>query len=509
MLSPSDIFVLEENAEELGVSRRLLMENAGKAVCDYVIKILRERLKKRVEESTVVVVSGVGNNGGDGFVAARHLSGYGVKTKVFLVGKKNEIRTEEARSNWRILENMEFSVDLVEIRDSKELERIADDVSKADVVVDAILGTGVRGKLREPIKTAVKIVNEHSRLIVSVDVPTGLDAETGEILGDCVKADYTVTFHRMKKGISKNSSVCGEVSVAPIGIPKDAEFIVGKGDVKIAFPKRRAESHKGDYGRVLILGGSRDYSGAPAFSALAALKTGVDLVFIVAPESVCPVIRGYSPSLIVRGYPGDYLNEGAETLIFNTMEKIDAVLIGPGLSKEEETLSFLREKMIPYLREREFPTVIDADAISIFKDEVGWEKMIITPHGGEFKYLYGSRIEEGMNLKEKVEIVRQVSKKLRATIVLKGHYDIISNGMKSKVNRTGNPGMTVGGTGDSLAGIATALLAMGRDSFISACVAAYINGKAGDIAASKLGFHLTTEDVISEIPKAIEDTLSS
>ncbi|MCD6381012.1 MAG: NAD(P)H-hydrate dehydratase [Candidatus Odinarchaeota archaeon] len=508
-MSPSDIFVLEENAEELGVSRRILMENAGKAVCDYVIKILRERLRKKIEESTVVVMSGVGNNGGDGFVAARYLSGYGVKTKVFLVGKRSEIRTEEARSNWRILENMEFSVDLVEIRDSKELERITNDISKADVVVDAILGTGVRGKLREPIKTAVKIVNEYSSLIISVDVPTGLDAETGEILGDCVKADYTVTFHRMKKGISKNSSVCGEVFVAPIGIPKDAEFIVGKGDVKMAFPKRRAESHKGDYGRILILGGSRDYSGAPAFSALAALKTGVDLVFIVAPESVCPIIKSYSPSLIVRGYPGDYLNEAAKTLIFNMMKKIDAVLIGPGLSKEEETLSFLREKVIPHLRKRKFPTVVDADAISIFKDNAGWENMIITPHGGEFKHLYGSRIKEGMNLKERVEIVRQVSKKLGATIVLKGHYDIISNGVKSKVNRTGNPGMTVGGTGDSLAGIATALLAMGRDSFTSACVAAYINGKAGDIAASKLGFHLTTEDVISDIPKAIEDTLSS
>jgi len=509
LLSPLDIFVLEENAEELGVSRRLLMENAGKAVCDYVLKIIREKVKKRVEDCTVVVVSGVGNNGGDGFVAARHLSGYGVKTKVILVGKGSEIRTEEARSNWRILKNMEFSVDLIEVKDSKEFEGIVKDVSKADIVVDAILGTGAKGKLREPIKTAVNIINKYSRLIVSVDLPTGLNAETGEVLGDCVKADYTLTFHDVKSGIAKNMSVCGEVFVASIGIPKDAEFIVGKGDVKIAFPKRRAESHKGDYGRVLILGGSREYSGAPAFSALAALKTGVDLVFIVAPESVCSVIRSYSPSFIVRGYPGEYLNERAETLISTMLEKVDAILIGPGLSKEEETISFLRERVIPSLREKKFPTVVDADAISIFKDNVGWENMIITPHGGEFKYLYGSRIEEGVSLKEKVEIVRQVSKKLGATIVLKGHYDIISNGMRSKVNRTGNPGMTVGGTGDSLAGIATALLAMGRDSFTSACVAAYINGKAGDIAASKLGFHLTTEDVISEIPKAIEDTLSS
>jgi len=487
---------LELNSEYFGVSRLQLMENAGRAVAEEI------QARFEPEKTEVAVFCGLGGNGGDGFVAARHLACQGFKVTVILAGKSEDINDEEARKNWRALQSLKETIRLHEAYDSSLIPDV-----KADVIVDALLGIGLKGAPRPPISQMIKKINESNAFCVAVDVSTGVDADTGEILGDAVKAYLTVTFHKPKPGLEKAREHTGELVVKEIGLPEEFESYAGPGDVKLAVKERPGEAHKGDFGRLLIIGGSETFSGAPAFVALAALWVGVDLVYIAAPHRTAYTISSMSPDLITIKMEGDCLSTRNIPVIRRYLEISSAVVMGPGLGLHKDTQDAVNE-IIRAVEQRKTPLLLDADGLKAFaksKPKVNIP-LVLTPHAGEYQLLTGH--EPPKDVIQRAEDVRKAAKKLNAVVLLKGPVDVISDGTRVKLNFTGNPGMTVGGTGDVLSGIVGALLAWGTDPFEAAVAGAFINGAAGDFVREEKGYHILSTDLLEWIPKVMDDPMS-
>jgi NAD(P)H-hydrate epimerase len=486
---------LELNAEYFGVSRLLLMENAGHEVALEV----SSRFKPG---RCVVVFCGLGGNGGDGFVAARHLSCMGFKVKVFLAGKSKDILDKAALENWRALRFLADTIPVEEVYDSALVPK-----TRADVVIDALLGTGATGTLRPPVLQLVGRINEMDAFRVAVDVPTGIDADTGTVSGEAVKADLTVTFHRPKKGLGKAKKYVGELAVKSIGLPEEFEKFAGPGDVLLVAKPRPPESHKGDFGRLLVVGGSETFSGAPTLVAQAALRTGVDLAYVAAPEKTAYAISSLSPDIITIKLEGKHLNPSNLETLKPYVEASDAVVVGPGLGLHPETGEAVKE-IVETVEKSRRPLLLDADglkAFSRFKRRLD-VPLMLTPHAGEYAILTGKKPPEP--LPEKVLKVQRTAAALNATVLLKGPVDVVSDAKRVKLNFTGNPGMTVGGTGDVLSGVAGAFLAQKADCFEAAVAAAFVNGAAGDFAFEELGPHMVATDLIGHLPRVLNDPMS-
>ncbi|MEM7821382.1 MAG: NAD(P)H-hydrate dehydratase [Candidatus Aenigmatarchaeota archaeon] len=277
---------------------------------------------------------------------------------------------------------------------------------------------------------------------------------------------------------------------------------VNESVLKKIYRKRDAWSHKYCFGHLLVIGGSKHYSGSPVFNALAALRAGVDLVTILAPERAANIIASFLPDLIAYPLKGEFLNKKHLPELIEFTKNKSAVVIGGGLCRKEEVF----DAVLEYLKNLDLPCVIDADAIhaiSLKKEVIKNKNFVLTPHSFEMYVLSGVKVSK--NLKERAEVVRETAKKLKTTILLKGHVDVISDGTKVALNRTGSPVMTKGGMGDTLAGILGAYLARNVDVFTAACAAAYINGKSGEIAAKKYSEGIITSDLIEEIPNVIKN----
>ncbi|MCS7097710.1 MAG: NAD(P)H-hydrate dehydratase [Candidatus Methanomethyliaceae archaeon] len=503
-MDPEDIKVIDENAEFFGISRIQLMENAGKSVAEALLK------RVNVKNKNILILAYIGNKGGDGFVTARHLLYHGANVVIILLSRPELISSEEAKRNFSILEKLSsisihFALHPSDVISLKEL------FQSADVIIDAMLGTGARGEPREPIKTAIEMANQFKAFKVAIDVPSGVDAKSGFIYKTAFKADLTITHHKPKTGLLNDAAkpFIGELEVANIGIPPDVELYVGPGDLKIAIKKRDIFSHKGDNGRLLIIGGSYKYSGAPALAAMAALKTGIDLAIIAAPSSIANGIRAYSPDLIVRPLPSkDFLDLESLDIIKEESKRVDAIVIGMGLGIEESTISAAIE-IIKYLNDIEKPMVIDADALKALgriRDELKFKKSVLTPHAGEFYALTGERLpdESIFGWRRRLDIVMKWAIKLNATILLKSRYDIITDGNKFKIKVIGNPGMTIGGTGDVLAGMVGALLSRGIEPFKAATASSFLNSYIGDILEAEMGHHYTAKDIVDKIPSVMK-----
>ena len=471
------------------------MENAGRSVADQIGG-------RFGAESSVVVYSGPGRNGGDGMVVARHLACRGFKVMLRLVGTSRTITDSIVHQNWLALKSMTASAKVEECVDSSLLSK-----TDSDVLVDAILGTGVKGKLRQPILRAVQVINESRGYKVAVDVPTGIDSDTGDVLGDAVRANLTITFHATKPGLRNASDFCGEVSVVDIGIPPEASTYAGPGDVQAVSIRRPALSHKGQYGRLLVIGGSETFVGAPALVALAAYRTGTDLVFVAAPEKTANAISSMSPSLISVKLPGNSLTLTHLPLLREHIEKATAITIGPGLGRSTKTLSTIR-RILNHVGQLKKPLLVDADAfeaIGVIRKRIFHDSTVLTPHAGEFKEIAGKA--PSAELRTRSNEVKALAEETGGVILLKGNIDVISNGERVKLNRTGNPGMTVGGTGDVLSGIISGLLAQGVGAFRAAVAGAFISGAAGDLAEEELGYHLTPTDLLEHIPRVMNDPM--
>jgi len=486
---------IDRNCECLGLLPVQLMENAG--------AIIAQHIRERLESGRVLFLAGRGNNGGDAFVAARHLAGSsGYTVKVMLLGKARDIRTKEALHNFSL---MKFSrVDVLEITDSSQLETSASEsFREADLLVDAVFGTGIRGKLREPESKVIDFINREGKAgktVISVDIPSGLDPDGGDF-EKAVHAGLTVTFHHMKTGLlsEKAKEYTGMIKVADIGICVDAEQYVGPGDLMM-LRRRESGEHKGDSGKILVIGGG-PYSGAPALASLSALKAGADLVTVAVPEPVAEIVASYSPNLIVRKLSSNVLCPEDLSILMDSINSHDVVVMGMGLGRAAETLEAVR-KILPFCRK----AVLDADALSalsgaIFESLAGNCELIVTPHAGEFARL--RNIETPENLESRIKAVREFSEEKGVVTLLKGKIDIISDGKQTLLNRTGNPGMTVGGTGDVLAGLTGSLFSR-NPAFLAAACAAHINGAAGDLAFEKAGNGLLATDVLEKIPEIIK-----
>lgn len=485
----NDTMILDANAEALGIPRQSLMENAGRCLAYKIIHLMKP--------CDVVIFAGTGGNGGDGFVAARYLLNRGFKVDVLLLGHPSRMKSKETKKNWELLQKINNFSEFLKIsivRDSTELQ-----ITKADIIIDALLGTGTEGKLREPISTAIDVINKSKSIKIAVDIPSGLDALTGKVFDKAVQADYTVSFHQEKSGFKyAKKEYIGEIHVCDIGIPAGSELFTGPGDL-LRLKNREKTSHKGQNGRVLIIGGSKDYSGAPAIAAISALKSGADLAVVTCPSVVSSAIRSYSPDLIVKSLKDDFITLDDVDTILKLSDSFDALVIGCGVGREDETALSLND----LLQKIKKPMVIDADALKLLDLDLIKKSnngMVLTPHAKEFRSLFGIKIPESNQ--EKISIIKEASKRIDATVLLKGALDIIAFNEEIKLNNTGNPGMTVGGTGDCLAGLIGGLIAQGHDCFEAAILGAYINGKAGDIAAREFGYNFTATDLIKYIPEA-------
>ncbi len=480
---------IEENAETLGFSRLCMMENAGSATARFISS------KMDVRGKTFLFLCGIGNNGGDGFVAARHLRNMGARVVVVLVGRPHEIRSEEARVNWLLLLQMD-DVEKFFVADSSETRVVKELLSKCDFVVDAMLGTGIKGFLKEPFASIVREVNSSGKTVFAVDVPTGLGPGSVEKTL-AVKASYTLTFHKAKDFL-EGSPFSGQVEVADIGIPLEAELYTGPGDVKRVVKTRRRDSHKRDYGYVLVVGGSETFSGAPALAALSALRVGAGLAMVVTPKPVAASVRAMSPDLVVYATPGEHLDAEAIPLLSKLMDKADSMVLGPGLGLHEDTVEAVR-MIVSEARNRLLPVVVDADGFKAFKAFPDLLKGVVaTPHRGEFKHVFEAEL--GARWFENASRLVELSSKHGFTLLLKGFETVITDGSNIKVNKHATPGLAVGGTGDVLSGIITTFLAWGNSGFTSAAAAAYVHGEAGLKAVEEKGFHITASDLVEKIP---------
>ena len=475
MISADRMAAVDANAAALGIPRKQLMESSGNAVA----RAVREQIDPG---SRVVLVCGRGNNGGDAFVAARFLKEYTAET--VLVGHPERISTEIARENWDALQAADLPT--TTLTDTSQLDERS--LETADCIVDAMLGTGVTGALREPEATVARAINATDTPVVSVDVPSGVDADTGDAEGVAVDADHVVTFHDTKPGLDALDT---PITVADIGIPAAAERFVGPGD--LLGRGRDPASHKGDHGELLVVGGG-PYTGAPALAGQAALRAGADLVHIACPESVAAQVQGYSENLIVHPLDGERLTLDAVVPILDLAAEMDAVICGPGLGSHDETLTAVES----FLASFSGRAVVDADALAVVPGVETDATLLCTPHQGELVGMGGKTHDDW---ERRVELVADYAAEIGHTLLVKGAYDIATDGDETRINRTGNPGMTVGGTGDVLAGIVGALVTT-VEPRAAAAAGAYINGLAGDLAFDEAGDGLVATDLIEWLPEA-------
>lgn len=457
MITPLDSRVSDANAAALGIPVRELMGNAGRTVADL--------LGSRFPGSRVLFVCGSGNNGGDGFAAAMLMDPS--LTRVALLCEPSRIRTEESRYHYSLL-----TCDIVPY-DGSLLEG-------CDVVVDCALGTGVSGTVREPYSTFISDVNRSRRTVVSVDVPSGLGTDVS------VSPDITITFMDVKTGMDAGN--CGDIVVADIGIPPEALLETGPGDM-LRYPLPRGGSHKGQNGRLMVIAGG-PYYGAPAMCSYAALRVGADIVRLFSPESVHSEVASVTPVLMVTDLPGDRLTPESVGMLLRESASYDAVLIGPGLGAAPETAEAVRT----FVSSCGIPIVIDADAIGAVSGVTFRTDTVLTPHHGEFARLGGGDPSA-------------MAGRMGATILLKGEADVITDGGRTRTNRTGTPAMTGAGTGDVLAGCVAGLLSKGMSGFDAACLGAYICGRAGEIAFGERSYGLIATDVAERITDVLREGL--
>lgn len=491
---------------DIGIPGPVLMENAAAAVMTEM-----EAFFQGLARARVAIICGKGNNGGDGFALARRLRIRGVPVRVALLAPFNSI-ANEAKVHLSILRKMD-----VEIAQHASNQTLGDMISWSDIIVDALLGVGLSSPLKGAYAKAIDMINSSGRSVVAVDVPTGIDADTGQVLGTAVRADLTVTMALLKRGLVlyPGAGHAGAVRVADIGIPAEVVdrekinlHLLGRGYTCGILKRRDPASHKGNFGHVLVVAGSTGKVGAAVMTARGALRTGAGLVSVAAPNSLVPIIQQqvFEAMCIPAAESIDgTIGIGAETELLKAAEKMSACVIGPGLSTHPETVETVRS-VIPRLS---IPAVIDADGLNALAGSLDFLKkakahVVMTPHPGEMGRLLG--ISTGEVQKDRIAVASEFARKYRVTLVLKGAGTVVAapDG-RVFINSTGNPGMATGGTGDVLSGMIGSLLAQGHPAAEASCTAVYLHGLAGDLALKEKGeAGLIAGDLIEKIPEAIK-----
>ncbi|MEM3201506.1 MAG: NAD(P)H-hydrate dehydratase [Candidatus Micrarchaeaceae archaeon] len=487
-LDADEMRAVEINAESLGIRDIQMMEAAGIAVASFI--------KNRFPKSkNVLFLCGSGNNGGDGFVAARHL--HDLNVTVALPFKKEQIKQGPAVLNFNALVDM-LSVKIIE---NAEADDVAAHLKDCDVIVDALFGTGFSGNMPERIRRMIERANKSHAAKIAVDVPSGFSG--AENANSTFSADYTITFHKPKKGLS-NFRNAGKVIVADIGIPIEAELITGPGDLFVASPIRKKFSDKNANGRLIMVGGSEVYIGAVVAASLAALRTGAGYVITYVPKHQTEAARKLSTNAIIKPMAGTHFSERDLPALQQELRRANALVIGMGLGRESESTSAAK-KIIEYANSLGKPCVVDADAIPVLKDAKlkNPEIVVATPHDREFLMLTGVELpkENATNTYDRAEYALNASKNLGICILLKGHNSLIATPKRLKINMARSSVLAKMGTGDVLAGIIGAYEAMGASAFESAAAGAYLHMKAGEVLAMEKGYHILASDIIEQIPR--------
>ncbi|HXQ25898.1 MAG TPA: NAD(P)H-hydrate dehydratase [Candidatus Acidoferrales bacterium] len=506
------------STERHGVPSLDLMENAGKNVAEFVESRFPDFARRHI-----VVICGKGNNGGDGFVVARHLLEMGAKPSVYLIGDPAEVKGDAA-TNLKRWETASGKIHV--IREPGEWQAAKVALSYADVVVDALLGTGVRGPAEGLLGEVIGDVNRVERpvrsAVIAVDIPSGLPADSGGVKGAVIQADYTVTFTAPKPGMvsGEGASRCGQIVVRAIGSPPELIEEIGKGtlrwldarEVSIFAMPRESEGHKGDYGHALIVAGSVGKSGAAVLASWAALRAGAGLVTVATPAPVLPIVAAHTPEVMTEPLPatetGSISFRGLDKAAFETLLKGKRVLaMGPGLSTHNDTQRFVRDVVGKHL----VPIILDADGLNAFAGRArdlkhATDVMCLTPHPGEMARLLECTAKEVQA--RRVELARKAAAEWNAIVILKGHGTVIASpDGNAFVNSTGNPGMATGGTGDVLTGMLAGVTAQFGVTpwWRILAFGVYLHGLAGDIAyAESGGAPLMASDLIHAIPRAYQ-----
>lgn len=491
---------LEDNAFATGITISDMMEVAGKVVAEEV-----EKFAKSVSSKNVVVFAGYGNNGGDGVVAIRYLLQKNYECSLVLFGDKNKFDSLASQEKFKKLDEILPQKKITYVKKLDQVEKVFDNLEKDVIIVDALLGIGITGIPREPFKSVINYLNsKYKGNLIALDIPSGYNPETENELY-IRNANKIVCLGRNK--IQEGDFPKAEVIVREIGIPIDSERYVGIGDLKWFFPKRPDDSHKRQNGVVTVIAGSKDYIGAPALAGMGAFRTGIDLVFILTPTDIRNTVASFKPDFItIPAHEGEIESSDIIRMYKLARLKGSTFIIGPGMMETETT----KETLLELLRDKEKRNIIiDASALSMMDEEhlflLKYHNTVITPHRGEFAKIFKRKLTG--NIEEDCSIISEVAAKWQTTILLKGQLDIISDGNGTKINKTGHSGMTVGGTGDILTGIVAALLSVNNEPFISACLAAYISGKAGELASEKYGVGLMASDIPENIWKVIDSAL--
>jgi ADP-dependent NAD(P)H-hydrate dehydratase / NAD(P)H-hydrate epimerase len=499
--------------EEIGLPAVVLMENAGSAVT--------EAIRKRYPTARrPAILCGRGSNGGDGFVVARKLRD--LHPEVYLMGIRDDVR-DDARLHLEVFEKCGGKV--FEVADAQAWERARERLRRADLVVDALLGTGLKAEPSGLVADAIKEITRLRELgvpAVALDLPSGVPSDTGDLPWPVVPASLTVALGAAKYGhvLPPSCDWVGDLVIADIGIPRESLdkqepslFLLEAADVLRAYDERAPGSHKGTYGHLLVVAGSLGKTGAAVLAATAALRGGVGLVTVATPAPALGMVAAGRPELMTEPIPvnaaGNVAREGCDRVLSIAATK-DAVVIGPGLGQDAGIREFVRE----FVRRCPVPLLVDADGLNALAPPAGGRirgaldalelgrPTVLTPHPGEMARLAGLRPDEVQ--KRRLETARSLARETGALVVLKGHRTLIVDPKgRAAVNPTGNPGMATGGTGDVLAGLAGALLAR-HEPWEAASAAVYLHGQAGDVAAARRGQpSLLAGDVLDAIPDAL------
>ncbi len=494
--------------QTVGIPEKLLMERAGLAIADKAAEMMEDCCC-----SSVLVVCGTGNNGGDGLVAARELinRGYDVETVIF--GTKEKLKAEPL-FNCHILLQMGHSIHFV--NDPQDLAKLDRLLEKADLIIDALFGFGLDRPVAGLEKDGIHKINQSGCLVLAVDLPSGIHADTGVPLGAAIKADVTLTFGMAKRGLYSDIAAdhTGIIEVADIGFPQklldevktDVELLQPE-TLRELLPVRPQSSHKGSYGKLAVVAGSEGMAGAAILTTQGALRGGAGWVKAFLPQSIAGLFHEAVPEALSLGY-SDPLTASEIKTISEALGSMDGLALGPGLG-QSETSKLLVAAFLDQIKK---PMVIDGDGLNLLAQNpvrfIEYHQVVLTPHVKEAERLLGepARIQE-----DRFRHGLELAKKYNATVLLKGRYTLISTpDGKQWVNPTGNPGMATAGSGDVLTGLIGAFLVQGLNGPEAARLGAYLHGLAGDLAGKKYGeLPLKAGDLVEFVPAALHNLLNS
>lgn len=528
VLSPEEMRKVDKKAVEAGFPELILMEIAGRGVAEKA-RLILERSGNEHEhphehdhkhqnnhdnyKDKVLIIAGKGNNGGDGLVAARYLDIWGFRVKVLLLAAEEELKASSLE-NCNLCTLRGIDIEYLEGIDEGKLKEIENLIRDADLLIDAMLGTGIKGSVKQPYSILIDLINQAANSVLAVDIPSGIDGGNAKILGKAIRADFTITMAYPKLGLLAfpGRNYCGEIEIVDLGIPVEyaleqnpTHFVLDNDEALYLLPERAKNSHKGSFGKVGVIGGSPGMSGAPFLTGFAALNVGAGLVRVAVPEEIQSIVAGYSPELMTIGLKSseDFLEREDLDKIDKLMDNSTVMAVGPGLGVSDASSQIL-EKLL-----REYPgtIIIDADGINSLNNFELLSKRekptILTPHPGEMAGLLGKDIQDIQA--DRINIARNFALDYNVFLILKGAATVIAlpEGI-IYINPSGNEGMATAGSGDVLTGIIAGLLGMGLEAADAAILSPYLHGLAGDIATAELSsYSMTAGDIITFIGKAV------